>query len=134
MENAVEVEAVQVAPEDDFRPVRPSPVLYKFTNREQSPELDSLLAMFYQAVYTNTLGIMQAWNIAKDEEELILVGVQLDENGKTDLYPIATTLRAEDVPNYLAPNGKGGFYDPQNPTELAEAKEDMKPAAEAIVD
>lgn len=112
--------------------VVPSPVLYKFTNQEQSGHLDNLLAMFYQGVYGNTVGIMTAFNLEKQEEELILVGVMLDQDGKADCFPIAKILSAEDVRNYLAPNGKGGYYDPANPVEASEAKENMRSFNEAV--
>ncbi len=114
--------------------VVPSPVLYKFTNQAESSQLDGLLAMFYQGVYSNTIGIMTAFNIEKGEEEVILVGVDFDEDGKPDLYPIASALTAEQVRQYLAPDGKGGYYDPQNPVETAEAKEGMKNFADAVAE
>lgn len=110
------------------------PILYKFTNQAQSPALDDILAMFYIGVGGNTLGIMQAFNLVEEREELILVGVQLDEEGKADCYPLAKVLSAEDARNYLAPNGKGGFYDPMDPTDSAVAKEDMRSFTEAVVE
>ena len=110
------------------------PVLYKFTNQAQSDELDDILAMFYMGVYNNTIGIMQAYDLNVEKEELILVGVTLDEDGKPDCYPLAKVLRAEDVPNFLAPDGKGGFYDPSNPSENQEAKDNMKSFDAAVVE
>lgn len=109
-------------------------VLYKFTNKAESPHLDSLLAMFYTGAQTNTLGIMEAFNLQNDEEELVLVGVAADDNGKPVCYPIAKVLRAEDIPFYLAPDGKGGYFDPQNESEAAAAREEMRSIAEATVD
>lgn len=116
----------------ETQPVVPAPVLYKFTNHEISHELDNLLAMFYQGTYGNTLGIMQALNKDSGEEEIILVGVVLDEEGKADCYPLATILSAETAKNYAAPDGKGGFYDPRNPSEAAEAKDNMRSFTEAV--
>lgn len=119
---------------EDVQPATaPSPILYKFTNEAESPWLDSLLAMYYKGAIDNTIGIMNAFNLETSEEELILVGVHLDENGKPDCYPLATVIKAEHVGKYLAPNGKGGFYDPRNPTEAAEAKEEMRSLEDAIV-
>ena len=103
-----------------------APVLYKFTNKAESGQLDSLLAMFYQGVYDNTLGIMEAWNLETEQEEVILVGVGADEDGKPVCYPLVKLLRAEDVPSYLSPNGDGGYFDLQNPSESAAARENMK--------
>ena len=108
-----------------------SPVLYKFTNKAESPHLDNLLAMFYQGVYDNQVGIMEAFNLATEQEELILVGVAPDDNGKPVCFPIAKVLAAEDVPNYLSPDGKGGWFDLQDPNASAEARESMKTIEEA---
>lgn len=108
-----------------------APVLYKFTNKAESGQLDSLLAMFYQGVYDNTLGIMEAWNLETEQEEVILVGVGADEDGKPVCYPLVKLLRAEDVPSYLSPNGDGGYFDLQNPSESAAARENMKSIKDA---
>lgn len=111
-----------------------SPILYKFTNREESIYLDNLLAMFYEGVYENTLGIMEAWNVKTDNVELILVGVAVDENNKPVCYPIAKVLRAEDVTDFLSPDGKGGYFDLANPSESAAARENMKSIADSVVE
>jgi hypothetical protein len=86
-----------------------SPVLYKFTNKAESPHLDDLLAMFYQGVLGNTVGIMEALNTITEEIEIVLVGVQLDENNNPHCYPICKLLKAEDIPAYKSPDGKGGW-------------------------
>lgn len=111
-----------------------SPVLYKFTNKEESQYLDSLLAMFYQGAYDNQLGIMEAFNIETEQEELILVGVAADDDGKPVCFPLAKVLASEDVKNYLSPNGKGGWFDERDPTAAAEAREGMRSITEAIVE
>lgn len=110
-----------------------TPTLYKFTNQAQSPELDDILAMFYIGVGGNTIGIMQAFNLITEKEELILVGVQIDEDGKADCYPLASVLNAEQARNYLAPDGEGGFYDPADPIDTARAKENMRTYEDALV-
>lgn len=107
-------------------------VLFKFTNQVASHDLDNVLAMFYHGVHQNQLGIMTAWNLALEKEELILVGVQLDENGKPDCYPLCRILSSEDARLYLAPDGKGGYYDLADSGEVEEAKENMKSYAEAV--
>lgn len=109
-------------------------VLYKFSNKVDSPYLDTLFGMFHHAAFNNSIGIMDAWNLETEQEETILVGVELDEDGKPDCYPLAKVLRAEDVSKYLAPNGKGGYFDPQNPREVAEYKENVRSLSDAIVD
>lgn len=118
--------------DNEQEPVK-SPVLYKFTNQTESSQMDNILAMFYQGTYDNQLGIMTAWNVETSQEEVLLVGVSLDENGKADCYPLARILSAEDAALYLAPDGLGGYYDPQNPSEVAAAKENMKSYEDAVV-
>lgn len=112
--------AVEAAQEVEY-------TLYKFTNNGDSPYLDGLLTMFYEGVLANQVGIMEAHNLQTGEEEVILVGVELSPEGKPHCYPIAKCLKAEDVRNYLSPDGKGGFFDPLNPAEVEEAHEAMEP-------
>ena len=120
--------------QEDQTEVTRDVILYKFTNKEQSPQLDSILAMFYEGTNTNTIGIMDSWNLEKEQEELILVGVAADDNGKPVCFPLAVVLKAEDVRNYLAPDGKGGYFDPLNPAEAEAAREDMRSITEATVE
>lgn len=117
--------------DEDINEQEYAPVLYKFSNNN-SPHLDTILAMFYQGITMNAVGIMDAFNLTTEQEETILVGVQLDEEGKPECFPLARVLRAEDVRNYLSPDGKGGYFDPLNPTEVAEAKENMKSFHDAV--
>lgn len=108
--------------------------LFKFSNRPTSPYLDSLLAMFYSAASNNQIGIMEGWDLNTNKESLILVGIEMDENGKPDCYPIAKCLSAEEVSNFLAPDGQGGYFDPSNPTELAEYKDRLNTVEAATVE
>lgn len=108
-------------------------VLYKFTNKADTPYLDSLFGMFHHGAFSNSLGIMEAWNLETEREEVILVGVEIDEDGKPDCYPVARVLTAEDVGKYLSPNGKGGYFDPQNPSEVEEFKREVRSVSEAVV-
>lgn len=122
------------AVEENVIRVSANPVMYKFTNKEESPYLDSLMMMFYQGCYSNTIGIMESHNLKTGEVEMILVGVELDAEGKADCYPLAVLLRAEDVPNYLSPDGKGGFYDQNDPVENAINKENQRSFTDAVVE
>lgn len=124
---------VNEAPETETQAER-EVVMYTFTNKANTAPLESILAMFYTGTDTNTVGIMEAFNLATEEEELVLVGVQADENGKPMCFPLAKVLRAEDVSNYLSPDGKGGYFDPFNEPEAAAAREDMKSIVEATGD
>lgn len=112
----------------------PKPILFKFTNAAESPWLDSLLAMVYQGAYDNTLGIMEAWDLETESPVTLIVGVALDEDGKAECFPLFKLLKAEDVPFFLSPDGKGGYYDPTNPSEVADAKENMRSFNEAVVE
>lgn len=83
--------------------------LYKYTNHENSHMLDNLLAMFCHGVFTNVIGIMQALNETTGEEEVLLVGVKQREDGTQDCFPLAKVLKSEEVVNYSAPDGEGGW-------------------------
>lgn len=111
-----------------------TPVLYKFTNAAESPNLDNLLAMFYQGAFDNRLGIMDSFNLKTDEVEVILVGVEADENGKPVCFPLAKLLKAEEVPQYLSPDGLGGYFDPYDPIASEDARANMKTITEATVE
>lgn len=120
----------EAAPEQ----IQHAPVLYKFTNKAESPNLDNILAMFYHGVYDNRIGIMEAFNLDTEEEETILVGVELDENSKPICFPLCKVLRAEDVTRYLSPDGKGGYFDMLNQAESEAAREEMRPYDQAVVE
>lgn len=109
-------------------------IMYTFTNKANTAPLESILAMFYTGTNSNTVGIMEAFNLATEEEELVLVGVQADEDGKPMCFPLAKVLKAEDVTKYLSPDGKGGYFDPFNESEAAAAREEMKSIVEATGD
>lgn len=85
--------------------------LYKFTNKPDSPYLDTLLQMFYSASAQNKIGIMEGYDTETEKEVLLLVGVDIDEEGKTTCYPLARCLPAEEIRKYQAPDGEGGFLD-----------------------
>jgi len=99
--------------------------LYKFTNQSNSQYLEQLLEIFYRGVSANTIGVMTAYNTKTEEEEVLLVGVQLDADNIPECFPLAKVLRSDEILDYLAPNGKGGYYDMTNPEDVAEAKKDL---------
>lgn len=71
---------------------------------------------------------MEAYNTETEEEEMLLVGVQLDDDNKPECFPLAKILKQNDMLNYLAPNGKGGYYDMTNEAEVEEVKKNMRAA------
>lgn len=92
----------------------PGLIAYVFTNNiQQGGFLQSLLDMFYRGCFSNTIGIMSARNKETDEEELVLVGVEHLEDGNTLTYPLARVLKPEEGPNYIGPDGKGGWLEPE---------------------
>lgn len=95
------------------------PILFTFANHTPAPELEWVLSLFYKGVEMNTIGIMQALNIETHQEEVVLVGVTLDEEGNTSCYPLCAMLKAEDVEKYRSPDGKGGWYGVELDTEGA---------------
>lgn len=125
MENEIQEETV---------PVVVSPVIYKFTNRAESNDLDMLLKGFYQGAYSNAIGIMEAYNLDTESVDVLIVGVQLDENGKPDCYPLARALTTKEMHRYLSPDGEGRFYDSENAVENSAVKERMRPYQEAVED
>ena len=86
-------------------------LLLAFSN-DKSPEnigtMQGVLKMAYHVVLTNKLAVMQAKNTERGQLELILVGVDQNENG-VSCYPLVTPIKAEDVSKYLAPDGQGGW-------------------------
>lgn len=109
------------------------PVLYRFANTD-SPHLDTLLVMFYEGAYNNSIGIMEAFDLRTNEEVNLLVGVAVGEDGKPVCFPVAQLLKAEDVPHFLSPDGKGGWYDPADPVEAEAAREHLQPIVDAVGD
>ena len=85
--------------------------LLTFTN-DKSPEnmglLQGLLKMVIHTCFTAKLAVMQAKNAETGDVEIILVGVDQNENG-VSCYPLFTPIKAEDVSKYLAPDGSGGW-------------------------
>lgn len=90
----------------------PGLIAYMFTNDRQAGwRLQPFLDMLYRGAFENTLGIMEALNTETDEVELLIVGIQHNEDGTTDNIPIARVLDINLVSKYLAPDGKGGWLE-----------------------
>lgn len=86
--------------------------LLTFTNDKSKENLglmQGLLKMVIHTVYAGHLACMQAKNSQTGKQELILVGVQQNEDGSVACYPLFTPILAEDVAKYIAPNGEGGW-------------------------
>lgn len=85
--------------------------LHVFTNHKDAEHtnlLKGMLKMVYSSAATGRLAAMQSLNEETQEEELIIVGVEQNENG-INCYPLFAPIKAEDVPKYSAPDGQGGW-------------------------
>lgn len=96
-------------------------IAYMFTNDPEKGKLmQSMLGMFYQGVYNNTIGIMSALNKETNKEELVIVGVQ-HNGGTTNTYPLAKVLSPEEAfGTYACPDGKGGWLGEEDAPEQLE--------------
>lgn len=88
-------------------------VLLAFSNDkdpQHTANMTGLLKMFYHAVLTNRVAIMEAKNTETDTVETILVG--LDQQGDAmNTYPLALAITAEMAEKYVAPDGKGDWLE-----------------------
>lgn len=101
-------------------PEEPGVIAYMFSNDAGGADrLLSFLRMFYEGVYKNTVGIMEAKNKDTGELELVLVGINHSEDGMSDTFPIAKILTAHDATRYLAPDSEGGWLANDELLELA---------------
>lgn len=87
--------------------------LFIFSNNPKDAPAESLLTMFYEGVLMNTLGIMRALNTETGQEELLLVGVQDEGDGRINTFPVAKVLGREAPAIYRSPDGKGGWFEPE---------------------
>lgn len=110
-----------VTPVNDVDEVEaPGVIAYMFSNdKDGADRLLSFLRMFYEGVYRNTVGIMEAKNKDTGELELVLVGIDHSDDGMTDTFPIAKILNANDAVRYLAPDSEGGWLGNDELLELA---------------
>lgn len=91
--------------------------LYVFTNTPEDLSQKQILKMFYDGLDQESIGLMQAKNVETGDLELVLVGISVDKQDNAHLFPIAKVLKAEDASQFLSPDGKGGYFDPQVPTD-----------------
>lgn len=90
-----------------------------FTNTMQDEAAYQVLQMFYKGAVSNEIGMMRALNNDTHEEELLLVGMTINENGGIDTYPLARCLNHTELDKYFSPDGLGGWYDKGAPAEPA---------------
>lgn len=82
-----------------------------FTNDKTNPFVRQQFHMLMNAAFSNQLGVMHAKVRDTDEIKTILVWVTTREEGGVVTYPIATFINPDDAPQFLAPDGSGGYID-----------------------
>lgn len=75
-----------------------------FTDDPKNPAPYMLFHAFYDGVFANKIGIMQATHTETGEKAMLIVGVEVTEEG-TALYPLARILESEEVLKYEGPSG-----------------------------
>jgi hypothetical protein len=80
-----------------------------FTNDKANPYPRQLLHMLYDGALTNKLGIMHAKDAESGKEVSLIVGIIRDDEGNINCFPLARFLDGAEVPQYLAPDGEGGW-------------------------
>lgn len=85
-------------------------VLHVLSNDPQAWKYD-LLQMLLEGVMTNAVGYMDARHAVTNEPHRLLVGLELDSNGAVNAYPLARLLEPDEIADYIAPDGKGGWAD-----------------------
>lgn len=86
-----------------------------FTNDKTNPAIRQMFHTFYQAAFANKLGLMHA----KDKEgkvHTLIVGVEITPEG-TITYPLARCLEEDEINNFVAPDGNGGWVNDGTSTE-----------------
>lgn len=87
--------------------------LYVFSNNPRDEAAFQLLQLFYRGALENSIGLSRMKNTVTNTEELVLVGVDKDEEGKPRLFPLAVALNPTTVKPYVSPDGVGGWFEPQ---------------------
>lgn len=75
-----------------------------FSDDAKNPAPFMLFHAFYDGVFANKIGIMQATHTETGEKAMLIVGVEVTEEG-TALYPLARILESEEVLKYEGPSG-----------------------------
>jgi hypothetical protein len=83
-------------------------MLHVMSNDPTSQKYD-LLEMLLSGMYKNQIGYMDAMHKETGAIERLLVGLEPTPAGTFAAYPLARLLEPEEVSNYLAPDGQGGW-------------------------
>lgn len=87
----------------------PEIVLNVLSNKPEARDFD-VLQMLYSGAFANQLALMHAKHEPTGEIHTLLVGMEYSEDLKTSsAYPLARLLSVEQIAEYKAPDGKGGW-------------------------
>lgn len=78
-----------------------------YMNDKTNPAPAFLLDAYYRNTFANRIGVMVAKNIKTGAEELLLVGIELGEDGSEGAFPLAKVLGPEAYEEYAIPTGEG---------------------------
>lgn len=85
-----------------------------YQNDHTNPAPAFLLDAYYRNTFANKLGVMLAMNVKTGQEELLLVGVEVDEDGNEGAFPLAKIMGPEAYETYAVPTGDGyAGYEPK---------------------
>lgn len=80
-----------------------------FTNDPANPMPRQMFHLIMESAFKNKLGIMHAYHAPTKTIHTLLVGLEHHPEHGTMTYPLAKVLLPEDVGNYHAPDGNGGY-------------------------
>ena len=78
---------------------------YIYMNDKTNPAPAFLLDAYYRNTFANRIGVMVAKNVKTGEEELLLVGIEIGEDGSEGAFPLARVLGPDAYETYAIPMG-----------------------------
>lgn len=93
--------------------------LHVLSNDPQGWKYD-LLQMLLEGAMNNQIGYMDALHKDTGESHRLLVGLQYND-GKVEAFPLARLFDTEEVNQYIAPDGKGGWDGLEEPEAAVSA-------------
>lgn len=82
-----------------------------FTNDKTNPAAINIFRIFHQVTYANSLGVMHAKKKDSDEIVTLLVGVDIQDDGSIQTWPLAKVLTPEEQNSFVSPDGEGGWLE-----------------------
>lgn len=79
---------------------------FLYMNDKTNPGPAFLLDAYYRNTFANRIGVMVAKNVTNGQEELLLVGIEIGEDGSEGAFPLAKILGPEAYETYAIPTGE----------------------------